>query len=127
MTTKKLGTTVTEFLKLKIKIRKKNAEIDDLKEQASTLEDIIIKAQESEKIERTDVPLGSAKIKKTTIHSAKDWKKVWAYIFKHKDTSLLQKRLAQATLNELLEDGIKIPGTEKMIKKTLSVGYKKGV
>lgn len=127
MSAKKLGTTVTEFLKLKIKIRQKNAEIDTLKEQASILEKQIVRVQEIEKIKRTDVEIGSASLKETTVHSVKNWKKVWAYIFKHRDTSLIQKRLSQAILNEYLEEGIKIPGTDKMVKKYLTVGYKKGV
>jgi len=127
MLDKKLGTVVTSFLKLKQKIKKKNAEIDDLKEKASGLEKQIIKAQEREGIERSDVALGSATIKETTVHSVKDWKKVYKYIFSNKDQSILQKRLSQATLNEYLEDGARVPGTEKMIKKSLMVGFKRRV
>lgn len=127
MSDKKLGTKVTEFLKLKQKIKKKNVEVEDLKAIASVLEGEIIKGLENGKIERSDVALGSVSLKKSNVWSAKDWDKIWKYILKNKDKALLQKRLSQATFNEYLEEGVKIPGTEKLIKKTLSVGYKRGV
>ena len=122
-----LGTTITAFLKLKQKISKKNKEVDELKSEVSAMEKEIIKELEAQKSKGSDVKIGSVKLKESNVWSAKDWKKVWDYILKKKDTNLLQKRLAQTVFNEYLEEGIKIPGTEKMIKKTLSVGFKKGV
>jgi len=128
MTTKKLGTTVTAWVKLKDKIRKKNAELADLTTQAEELVKPIIKSQEAENLVRTDVAIGSATLKIETLFSVTDWKKVWKYIFKHKDTAVLShQRLANAFLRELDEEGIKIPGTKKFTKKSLHVGYKKGV
>lgn len=120
-----LGTTVTGFLKLRAKITKKNKEVDELKKQASEIESIIIKELEQNKTTRADVMLGSVTLKPKNVFSAKDWKKIYAYIIKKKDFNILQKRLGQTALDEYLEDGVKIPGVEKMIKKSLSVGWKK--
>ena len=128
MPANKLGTTVTAWVKLKQKIKKMNAELADLTTQAEELVKPIIKYQEAENLVRTDVAIGSATLNIETLFSVTDWKEVWKYIFRHKDTAILShQRLANALLRELAEEGIKIPGTKKYIKKSLKVGYKKGV
>lgn len=121
------GTQVTTFLKLKQKESKLRKQADEIKSQANDLMKEIIVGMEAEKINRVEVKMGSVGLKSEPVFSAKDWNKVWQYIFRKKDKNLLQKRLGQAHLKELLEDGVKIPGIEKMTKKTLTVGYKKSV
>lgn len=123
---KKLGTKVLEFMKLRAKATKKQKEVDAIKSEASTLEKEIIIMLEDDKNDRAGCRLGGVKISKNDVFSAKDWKKVWAYIFKQKDSGLVQKRLSQALLKEYLEDGLKIPGVERMVQKKLTLGWKKG-
>lgn len=129
MSDKKLGVTVTAFLKLKQKATKKQKEVDEIKEQARVLEGEIIKVLEADtKTTRADVKIGSVTYSKENVWNVKDWKKVWKYIFKTKDTAILShQRMSNTLLREYLKEGIKIPGTEKMIKKKLTVGYKRGI
>lgn len=123
----KMGTKLLSFLKLKAKISKANKVVNDLKAEASVLEKDLIIDFENSKTLRADVKLGSVSLKKEDVFSAKDWPKVWDYILKSKDTGLLQKRLSQALLKEYYEDGLVIKGIEHMTKKSLSVGFKRGV
>jgi len=121
----KIGTTITKFLKLKAKITAETKKVEALKSEANAMSIEIIKELESTNAMGADVKAGSVKLKEEIMFSAKDWKKVWKWIFKNNSEDILQKRLSQPMLRELLEDGVKIPGLEKMTKKSLSIGRKR--
>lgn len=55
-----------------------------------------------------------AQIKKKTKPKANDWSKIHEYIVENDRFDLLQKRLADKAVMDCLEEGIKIPGVEKI-------------
>ena len=122
---KDFGDKLMAFLKLKVKISKANKVVNELKSQASEMEKELIPVFEDTKTLRADVKIGSVTLNEDYVYNAKDWGKVWKYIFKKKDSGLVQKRLSQALLKEYYEDGIKIEGIERMKKKSLGIGFKR--
>lgn len=44
------------------------------------------------------------------IVKVEDWEKVYAYVRKNNDFSLLQRRIGEARLKEIWDDGKKVPG-----------------
>lgn len=127
MKDKPIGTLVKEFLMLKRKISKKNKEIDELKSSASDLEKEIIKALESNKSTGEKITMGSVNLKKEPVFTADDWPTIWKWIFKKKDSALVQKRLSQSLLKEYMEEGVTVPGIKKMTKKSLTYGFSRKV
>ena len=122
---KEFGDKLLAFLKLKAKISKANKVLTELKSEAEGMAKELIPIFEDTKTLRADVKLGSVTLKSEYIYTAKDWKKVWKYIYKNHDDGLVQKRLSQALLKEYYEDGIKIEGIERMKKKSLGIGFKR--
>jgi hypothetical protein len=123
----KLGTKVNQFLRLKKKISEKQKEVDDMKVQASQMQKELITALEDSGTERMDSALGSVTLKQDTVCHVTNWPKFYGYIKKNNAFELLQKRVGQSAYTEYLEAGERIPGTEKMNKKKLTIGYKRGV
>ena len=50
-----------------------------------------------------------------------DWDELYKYIYKHKAWELLQRRLGEEAAKERLNDGLVIPGVQKMKLKDLSL------
>ena len=55
------------------------------------------------------------------VTQVKDWENFYAYILKKKRPDLLQRRPAEAAIEELLENGEDVPGIEKFRFKAVSV------
>lgn len=125
---KKLGNVVKKFLSVKSKIKAKSREIEELKSEAFKMELELIISMETEKLSRFDVEsLGSVTLKTPTIGVVKEWDKFYKFIKKNNAFELLQKRIGQTAFGEYLEANKKVPGVETMVKKSLTVGWKKGI
>ncbi|HFD31321.1 MAG TPA: hypothetical protein ENJ28_01215 [Gammaproteobacteria bacterium] len=125
MTTSKIGTTVTKFLKLKQKISAQNKIVTDLKSEAAKMEIDIIKQLEKEKQQGTTVTLGSVKISETLHGNVKDKNKLLKYATTKDAMQLMSIQLSQAAYREMVEDGKKFSFIEPFHKKKLSVGIKR--
>lgn len=54
----------------------------------------------------------------------KDWDKFWAYVAKNKRYDLVQKRISDAAVQELIDDKKKVPGVEPFTAVTVSLTKK---
>jgi hypothetical protein len=66
--------------------------------------------------------LARVKIDVKEILQAKDWDKVYKYILKVKRPDLLQRRLSEGAINEIIEAGHDVPGVEVFRCKVVSLG-----
>lgn len=127
MTQPKLGTKVNQFLRLKKKIAAKQKEVDDMRSIAEKMKDELVVLMEDANIEKHGSALGSVTLKKEVIGNVENWPKFYNYIKKNNAFELLQKSVGQGAFREYIEAGERIPGTSKMTRKKLTVGYKRGV
>ena len=121
----KLGNDITTFLKLRKKISKANKSLEALKSEAFELTNKIIPQLDKIGLEGSDVKMGSVIISELNVFSVKNWGKVYKHILKTKDFGILSKALGQALLREYFEDGIKIKGITKSVKRSLNYGHKR--
>jgi hypothetical protein len=56
----------------------------------------------------------------------KDWDALWGYVFKKKRPDLLQKRLSDTAVQELMDDGKVVPGVEPFTIVKVSLTATKG-
>lgn len=120
------GKDVDKFLRLKKRITEQSKKLEALKSEAKEMEDELLRELDAS-TKRVDGRLGSVSVKQQLEGSVKDWNKLYNHIKKHNDFSLLQKRLSQGAYREQVEAGVRIPGVEKFNKKSLSIGFKRGV
>lgn len=62
-----------------------------------------------------------AQVTTKTMPKVNDWPVFYAYVAKSGDFDMLQKRLADKAVMERLEDGVVLPGVEKMRVPSLSI------
>lgn len=119
------GKDADTYLRLKKKISAKDKELKALKSEAFALEQTTVK-KFKKGTTRIDGKLGSITYNEEVRGKLEDPAKFWKHVFKTKDSSLVENRVAQGTFRELDEAGKKIPGTSKYVRKYLTVGYKQG-
>lgn len=126
----KIGTKVNNYLKLLKKISKINAEAakktKPLNEKITALEDELLPLMKQENVEKFTSALGTVTRSEIDIASAKDWPKIYDFIYKKKAFHLLNKAIKQASYREYLDDGVKVPGIEIFTKVSLKHSMKKG-
>lgn len=90
------------------------------------LEENHLKTRIMEEFHRCNVHMVGGTTKKVTMRTkakpmVNDWMALQDYIIETGTTALLQKRLSEATANEMIESGVKIPGVDTYDVDTLSV------
>jgi len=109
-----LGRLVNDLHTRREKIRKIEAELNELKKGYSELADTVMDSMEELKLDQIRGTKVTLSIKKTDVANVKDWDKVYNYIHRHKAWHLMFRRIADAAFREELELRGKrgIPGIE---------------
>lgn len=124
----KSGVIVDKYLRLHREIKDAEKKLEIMlapkNEKLKELEQELFKIFREEKSEKIGSSEGTISYSKKPVPTAKDWEKVYAYIYKHKAGFLLEKRISVSAFRELLENGKTIPGVEKFERESLSVSFK---
>jgi hypothetical protein len=91
------------------------------KQREQMLEQHILLLLQKMKLSGSRGKLAQVSVKPKTMPQVKDWQAVWNWIFEHKASHLIQKRLATTAWKEMVEDGVVIDGIESETYSTLSV------
>lgn len=115
-----LGKTIDKVFAL----RKKKAELEsaakDVEGQIAALDVEILESLEASGLEKTATKMGSVSINMSTVAQVTDWDEFLSYIYKKKYGHLLQRRVSDPAWRELVEQGVKVPGTTGFTKKRLA-------
>lgn len=122
------GKNIDAYLKAKKKVTELRLKYEEANKKLSEMEDKLISKWDNT-TKRIDGKLGSISLKETIMGTVKDWNKIYDYILKDPDNnfSVMERRLSQGYFRNITEDGLKINGIEKWTKKSLSIGFKRGV
>lgn len=118
--------TIGELTDAMFRVReaRKNAQakVDEIKAKEERLSAMLMEALDDQNTRKGEGSMASCSIS-TSIHPvAKDWDKVFRFMLRHKDLSLLQKRLSPARYRELLEEYPRgVPGLDSFEKRTLNL------
>ena len=115
-----LGKTIDKVFAL----RKKKAELEaaakDVEKQIADLDAEILGSLEAYGLEKTATKAGTVSISMSTVAQVTDWDEFLSYIYKKKYGHLLQRRVSDPAWRELVEQGVKVPGTTGFTKKRLA-------
>lgn len=118
---KHLGTVVDQ-LKRTTEIRlEMEAEAREVKARETELKEHLLENIDTKKSRGVSGLKYQAKVKTSTKFSVKDWDDVYDYVYDNDRFDLLGKSVSQTAVKELFDDGIRLPGTEKINVKTLSI------
>lgn len=95
--------------------------LDELKKQESELRKHLINHLPKSDASGIAGKLARATVKMKEVPQARDWSKVWKYIKKNDRFDLLQKRLSDAAVLEMWDNGKEIPGVEHFNAVTISL------
>lgn len=121
---KTVGGLADALHKQDLEIKRINNLLTDAKKYREELVEHAFKLFENEKLEGARGKLAQVSISRSVVPQVEDpgdWPKVFRWIVKNKDFSVLQKRLAVTHIRELWDDKVNIPGVKPFTKVGLSV------
>lgn len=96
--------------------------VKDLDYKEKELKQLVIQAIEDSRTTGARGHRASASISRKIVPTAKDWTAVERFIYRHKELSLMEKRLSTARYRELLEERPRgVPGIETFEKVDLNL------
>ena len=110
---KSLGEAVDLFYTLRQQRLEVEKRADEIKEQETALSEYLSTTFGKDKLNGASGKVGTVRVKQVQVPRVKDWDKFWGYVFKTRDTALLQKRCNDAAFRELWAAGKKVPGVDK--------------
>lgn len=116
-----LGTTIDAFSAIREEKRKLEASLKTVEEKYRAAEEALMERMEKEGCDKASGKTATISITSSQSTNVIDWDDLWKYIFKMKYTHLLQRRVSDPAIREILESGKKVPGTEQFTKKRLNL------
>jgi acyl transferase domain-containing protein len=116
-----IGEMADELQQLRERKRELEAEIAVVEGQYKGIEDELLQQLEAQHTSTAKGKLASVSITSSVTANVTDWDKLYAFIKRHGHFHLLHRRVTDAAYRELLEHGVKVPGTESFVKKRLNV------
>lgn len=105
--------------------RKKRLElqkqVDELQSQETALKDHIIATLPKSQASGVAGRLARVAVESKEVPTVEDWDAFHKYVAKNKRFDLLQKRISSEAVNEMLEDGVKLPGVRKFKATVVSI------
>lgn len=100
-------------------------EVDALEEKEKALIEHLRESAQKQDLDGAMGKLAKVKLGKQLVPTIDaengGWDKFWAYVFKTKQTNLVQKRLTTKACQELWDEGKTIPGVKKFERDTISI------
>lgn len=87
-------------------------QVDELSRQETLIKEYVINTLPKSNAKGVSGKFAHVKVDTKDVPQVKDWDKVYAYITKNKRFDLLQRRLNDKAVQDLLDDKKKIPGIE---------------
>lgn len=122
-----IGPTIDKLNALRESKRGLEAQIKDIEAKYSVLETELLEKLEAEGTDKGAGKTASVSVSTSVVGNVTDWAAFEAYVIKTKYTHLFQRRLSDAAVRELFDQGKKVPGVEPFTKKRLNLRATAGV
>jgi hypothetical protein len=116
-----IGPTIDKLYDLRERKRALEASIKEIEEEYTDLEERLLEKLEAEGSDKGAGKTASVSVTRNVVGNVTDWEKFNAYVKKTGFFHLFQRRLSDAAVRELFEQGKKIPGCEPFTKRRLNV------
>lgn len=109
---KTLGACADRLFKIKDEAAKLAKQAAELDAERKAIQEHVINTLPKSNATGVSGKLANVKVRTVDVPQVKDWDKFYAYVAKNKSFHLMQRRLAEGAVNEILDTGKKIPGVE---------------
>lgn len=116
-----IGLQIDALYVLKQKLAKHQEAEKVIQAEISVAETALMELMEAQHVDKSTGKTATVSISETLTGNVVDWDAFWAYIFKTKQSQLLQRRISDPAVRELFETKGKVPGVEPFTKKRLNV------
>lgn len=118
---KTIGACADRLYELKGEMSKLNKLLEEMDKERKTIQEHVI--NELPKSSATGVSGKAANVRVVTkeVPQVKDWDAFYGYVRKTKRTDLLQRRLSEGAIGELLDSGVKVPGVQNFTAVSISL------
>lgn len=96
-------------------------QLEEMEEEERALKAHIIQTLPKSQASGVAGRLASVSVRNKEIPQVKDWEKFYAYVRKHSRFDLMQRRLAEKAVAEMLDDGVKVPGVVVFVTPVVSM------
>jgi hypothetical protein len=121
---KTIGAAADKLYKLRAKRLALQAQVEAMAAQENAIKEYVIKTLPKYQASGVAGRVARVQLDKRDIPQAKSWPDIYKFILKHKDFSLLQRRLNEGTVKEHWEAGEAVPGVTKFTAIVVSVTKK---
>lgn len=116
-----LGLQIDALYQLKQELSAHQEKEKAIQARISDAEAKLMETMEAQGVDKSTGKLATISISETVTGNVTDWDALWAYIFKTKQSHLLQRRISDPAIRELFEKKGQVPGVEPFTKKRLNV------
>lgn len=117
-----IGELTDRLFRLREAKKAKQKEADELGYQQKQLEEYLMEQLDAQDTRKGEGKLASCSISTSIVPTVSDWAALERFILRHKDISLLEKRVRATRYRELLEERPRgVPGTEPFEKRTVNI------
>ena len=116
-----LGLQIDALFRLKEELRAHQEQEKAIQARITEAEMKLMETMEGQGVDKSTGKMATVSISETVTGNVTDWDEFWAYIFKTKQSQLLQRRVSDPAIRELFETKGKVPGVEPFTKKRLNV------
>jgi hypothetical protein len=114
-----LGQMVETYFALVAEKKQFEASASDCGKAIDELEQAVIAACDAQGLTGAPSKLGAVKIIESIIPHVTDWDAYWEFIYANRYGHLVTRRPSLTGCRELFEQGIRIPGVQPFVKRTL--------
>lgn len=109
---KTIGACADRLYKIKDEMSKLNKMVEELDKERKTIQEHVINTLPKSNATGVSGKLANVSVRNVDIPQVKDWDKFYEFVRKSKRTDLLQRRLSEGAISEILDAGKKVPGVE---------------
>jgi hypothetical protein len=119
---KTLGACADRLYKLKDEMSALTKKVEALDAERKAIQEHVIETLPKSQATGVSGKLANVKVVTKDVPQVEDWEAFYGYVRKTKRTDLMQRRLAEGAIAELMDDGVRIPGvkTFKAVKISLT-------
>lgn len=116
-----LGKLIDDIWALREKKRALAAQVEELEAKIAEQEAVVIERMDNEHLDKSTGKMASVSVTETANGTISDFDKFWEFAKKNNYGHLFQRRVTDTACRELWEQGKKIPGVDRYIKRRLNI------
>lgn len=116
-----LGAQIDALHALREQLRALQAQEKEVEAKIEDATRLVMDTMKEQGVDKSTGKKASVSISETVVGNVTDWDELWKYIFKSKQTHLLQRRVSDPAIRELFELKGKVPGVVPFTKQKLNL------